>query len=95
MTLYFGTVIGLALGVVLGHRWWVFVLAGLVWYYFLGVQTAYLAEPGQTGFGGANGNEAIRDVPYWLVQPPLLLVTLGLTLLGGRLHDWALARIRR
>jgi hypothetical protein len=61
---------------------------GLV--FFLAIQTAYLAKPGVDGFGGLNGNLAVRGAnfaQYWLTQPPILVLCLGLVVVGGKGHD--------
>ncbi len=86
MTLLFGTILAFALGLALGRRWQAFAIAAVGWYVFLVFQTIYLAQPGQTGFGGENGLHAIRGGLYWLVQPPILGLSIGLLLLGAAMH---------
>ena len=87
MTLMFGTILALGLGVLLGHRLSAYALTALAWYVFLSVQTAYLAEPGKTGFGGTLGTDALQGVLYWIAQPVLLAMLVGLTWVGGRLRE--------
>jgi hypothetical protein len=87
MTLIFGTIVAFAAGLAFGRRWYAFALAGLAWYSFLAVQTAYLAYPGRTAFGGENALKTIQGGLYWLVQPPLLALSIGLLLAGAFLHQ--------
>jgi len=92
MTLLFGTIVAILIGLVLGRRLSAYALTAVAWYVFLSVQTAYLAEPGQTGFGGTLGTDALQGVAYWLAQPVVLAVSVALTWAGGWLRDWIISR---
>ena len=94
MTLIFGCLLGLALGVILGFTRWTLLVAGLAWYVFLALQTIHLAHPDVTGFFGVNGLEAVQGGAggqYWLAQPVILALIVGLAWLGSR----AGSRLRR
>jgi hypothetical protein len=94
MTLIFGCLLGLLLGAVLGFTRWTLLAAGLAWYVFLALQTAYLAHSDVTGFFGVNGLEAVQGGAggqYWLAQPFILAIIVGLAWVGSR----ARSRLRR
>ncbi len=60
------------------------MLAGLAWYAALAWQSAYLAHPGRSAFGGKNGLETLDWWVYWLVQPLLLMAAVGLVWIGSK-----------
>lgn len=94
MTLMFGTAAGLALGIALGRTRLSLTLTALAWYVFLTFQTAYLAQPGATGFGGSDGSDILRGPVYWVAQPILLAVTIGLLMIGAVLRRQLLSRAK-
>ncbi len=71
MVLMFGIPAAIILGLIPGSRTWRLVALGLVWFYLLASQTAYLAHPGVKGFFGVDGMDAVqgRNLVYWLGQP--------------------------
>lgn len=89
MTLIFGTVVALVVGLALGRHFAAFALAGAAWYLFLSMQTAYLAQPGVIGFDGGSGQIALQGPLYWAVQPIILAGSVALLLLGA----WVRARV--
>jgi hypothetical protein len=94
VTLILGTITGLLLGLCFGRNRATLLVTAVAWYVFLAIQTAYLAKPGVDGFGGLNGNLAVRGAnfaQYWLTQPLILALCLGLVVVGGKGHD----RVRR
>jgi hypothetical protein len=99
VTLIFGTVVALLAGLAFGRRWQAFAIAALAWYVFLATQTVYLIQPGQTGFGGENGLKAVQGALYWLVQPVILALSIGLLFAGAFVHRrvfvWISMRRRR
>lgn len=87
MTLIFGSTAGLLLGLALGprRRLLAAALVAGVWYASLATQTAYLAQPGITGFFGVDGPSAVQGkwfAQYWLAQPLILALNLGFLLAG-------------
>ena|SRR5882757_2167736 len=98
MTLMFGCLAGLVLGLALGLNRWTVTIAGLVWYVTLAAQTAYLAHADVTGFFGLNGLETIQGgsfAQYWILQPVILAVIVALVWLGSRLRRLAGRMARR
>ena len=87
MVLLFGLPLAFVIGLIVGsrplQRWCI----AAAWFVFLALQTAYLAKPGTTGFGGADGNKAVRGPVYWLIQPALLAACLGVARVGAMLHS--------
>lgn len=83
MALLFGIIVAFVAGLALGRRWQAFAVAAVAWYLFLAVGTAHLAQPGHAGFGGQNGLKLIQGAPYWLVQPAVLALSIGLLLVGA------------
>jgi putative copper export protein len=77
MTLMFGTLAAIVLGLAFGWRVWTAAALGLVWYICLAVQTAYLAHPGRTGLFHVNALRAVQGSSfgqYWVSQPVILAV---------------------
>lgn len=99
MTLIFGSLAGLTLGLAVGHRRGLAAgLVGLVWYASLATQTAHLAQPGVTGFFGVDGPRAVQGDwlgQYWLAQPLILGVNLGFLVAGRALRRRLVAARRR
>jgi hypothetical protein len=98
MTLMFGTIAALAAGLLFGRRWYAFALAGVAWYVLLAGQTAYIVQPGVIAFGGENGQKTVQGAFYWIVQPPILGLSIGLLFAGAfvhrRIRDWISMRRR-
>ena len=90
MTLLIAVPAAVILGWFFGRRTWVGVVAGLVWYLCLAIQTAYLAHPGRIGFFGIDALAAIQGSgfgQYWVAQAVIVGV-LAAGLLGAhRVHQ--------
>jgi hypothetical protein len=89
MTLMFGALAAILLGLAFGWRVGTAAALGLVWYIGLAVQTAYLAHPGRTGFFHVNALRAVQGAgfaQYWVSQP--LILALSATLM------WSVSRAR-
>jgi hypothetical protein len=80
MTLGFGVLAAILLGLAFGWRWWTAAALGLGWYTGLAVQTAYLAHPDRTGFFHVNALRAVQGshfAQYWISQPVILAACLA------------------
>jgi len=86
MILIFGPALGFAAGLALGRRWQAFAIVAVGWYLLLAIDTASLAQPGQSGFSGKSGLSVIQGAVYWVSQPPILALSIGLLLVGAFLH---------
>lgn len=91
MTLIFGSLVGLMVGLVLGHRRRLLAAALVagVWYVSLATQTAHLAQPGSKGFFGVDGPSAVQGrwlAQYWVAQPFILAVNFGFLAAGCALR---------
>jgi hypothetical protein len=85
MTLMVGVPTAVALGLLFGWRLWAGIVAALVWYACLAVQTAYLAHPGRSGFFGVDALGAVQGSglgQYWVAQP-LIAVLMAAFLWGS------------
>ena len=90
MTLLFGSLTAILLGLGFGWRPWTAALLGVVWYVSLAAQTAYLAHPGRGGFLHVDALRAVQGAgfaQYWLSQPVILAATAALM--------WSASRLRR
>jgi hypothetical protein len=89
MTLTFGVLAAILLGLAFGWRVWTAAVLGLVWYIGLAVQTAYLAHPGRTGFFHLNALRAVQGSgfgQYWITQPVILA--------ASAIVMWSTSRVR-
>ena len=86
MTAMIGLPVALLIGVIFGFGLRQAVAIAFVWYAALAWQTAYIAHAGQAAFGGKDGLETVHWWVYWVVQPLLLTVALGLLWLGSKVH---------
>jgi hypothetical protein len=87
MTLMFGALAAILLGLGIGWRVWTAAVLGLVWYICLAVQTAYLAHPGRTGLFHVNALRAVQGAgfaQYWVSQP--LILALSVVLMRSASH---------
>jgi len=92
MELVIGVPVALLLGLVPAPKRVRLILLALVWYVCLAAQTAWLARPERTGFGGVDGLAAVQFNPdqgsaaltYWPLQPVLALLMLGAFSLADR-----------
>lgn len=84
MTAMIGLTTALLIGLVFGFGRRQSLLVGLIWYASLAWQTAYLAHPGRSAFGGKDGLETLQWWVYWAVQPLLLLAAVALIWIGSK-----------
>lgn len=90
MTLLIAVPAAVLLGWFFGRRTWVGVVAGLVWYLCLAIQTAHLAHPGRTGFFGIDALAAIQGAGFgqYRVAQAVIVGVLAAGLLGAhRVHQ--------
>ena len=90
MTLLIAVPAAVVLGWFFGRRTWVRVVAGLVWYLCLAIQTAYLAHPGRTGFFGIDALAAIQGSglgQYWVAQGVIVGVLAACLVGADRAHQ--------
>lgn len=95
MTLIFVPALAFLSGLALGRRWPVFALPVTAWYVALTSQTQYLAHPGVISFDGGPGLTTIQGNLYWLVQPLILALGVGLLFLAAWIRRITLDRVQR